>query len=503
MRNVCELFADLFAYGRLFEQQSYQGTFQPSYEDVRNTIATLLEEQDANAQRTGLSASDYQEARFAVVAWLDETILHHTHWQHHQQWKTFPLQLEYYQTKNAVNEVLERLGRLGAEQQQVREIYYQCFDLQLIGRYFFNSEAEQATCQPAQEHVFPPAPTLRDKPGIGQSVDKFPQERRIIKHAGLLSLLRRLSARSLGHRDSSSPLTTAATAPGQPKKHPARLAGYLRYAVLAVLLGGSMVWFLMYFYAWKMPVLNPPNESVQLAPPPPAPLPLEPLLWQWLYSQQEPLQCSRITRLAVDELSGHVHLEGRIASEAQRFTLHNGLQHLRGVTQVSDALQLVPRPLCEVFALLESYGAGASIEGLSVQFNNPGQPPVYYENDNLVIELNLPATWTGYVYVDYYTTDQAVWHVFPNPNEPQNAIQPGHPHTIGAVGGPLPWRVVAPFGLELVTVVVSKTPLFAQPRYGIEPASTFLPVLQQVLATHHEVQTEVAVSLHLIVTRGR
>src|SRR5688572_28791882 len=115
MADVRTLFADLFAYVLLFEQRHLQGDFQPSYEEVRGGITALLKQQAAAAQRQGILERDYQEARFAFVAWADETILHHTTWKHHYEWNAAPLKLEYYQTRNAGEELFEHLQSLRPE----------------------------------------------------------------------------------------------------------------------------------------------------------------------------------------------------------------------------------------------------------------------------------------------------------------------------------------------------------------------------------------------------
>jgi len=136
MAQVRELFSDLFAYVLLFEQTHLQGEFQPPYEQVRRDIAALLEQQKAAAKRQGMLEQDYHDACFAVVAWADETILTHSTWKHHNQWNTFQLQLEYYDTRNAGEEFFERLDKLRSEQKEVREVYYLCLGLGFSGRYF-------------------------------------------------------------------------------------------------------------------------------------------------------------------------------------------------------------------------------------------------------------------------------------------------------------------------------------------------------------------------------
>ena len=85
---------------------------------------------------------DYQDACFAVIAWADETILKHSTWKHHAEWNALPLQLEYFQTRNAGEEFFERLERLRPEQKAIREVYYLCLGLGFSGRYFLGLEDE-------------------------------------------------------------------------------------------------------------------------------------------------------------------------------------------------------------------------------------------------------------------------------------------------------------------------------------------------------------------------
>jgi type IV/VI secretion system ImpK/VasF family protein len=147
------LFADLFTYVLLFDQTHLQGEFQPAYEQVRQDIAALFQQEKGTARRQGILDKDVQEAAFAVVAWADETILKHTTWKHHHQWNTYPLQLEYYQTRNAGEEFFEHLEQLGATQQAIREVYYLCLALGFSGQYFLGLEDELKLTQMRHEQA--------------------------------------------------------------------------------------------------------------------------------------------------------------------------------------------------------------------------------------------------------------------------------------------------------------------------------------------------------------
>jgi hypothetical protein len=67
------VFAAFFTYVLLFEHVTAQGELELSDRPVRQDIVKLLAQQQAAAKRTGMSEIDYQEARFAIIAWADET----------------------------------------------------------------------------------------------------------------------------------------------------------------------------------------------------------------------------------------------------------------------------------------------------------------------------------------------------------------------------------------------------------------------------------------------
>ena len=147
MAPGCAGFPRLFDYVLLFQQSDFHHEPQPAYEQVRGEIATLLTQQAAAARDQGMSEEDVQEARFAVVAWADEMILQQTDWVHHQRWQSTPLQLEYCDTRNAGEELCERLERLRPEQSAVREIFYCCLGLGFRGCYCLGREDELRLAQ--------------------------------------------------------------------------------------------------------------------------------------------------------------------------------------------------------------------------------------------------------------------------------------------------------------------------------------------------------------------
>jgi type VI secretion system protein ImpK len=109
-------------------------TNQPPYEDVINDIKRLLSESEVNAARELFSRDDYNQARFAICAWVDEAILI-SNWLHTKRWLMNQLQRIYYKTNNAGIEFFDRLNGIGLHQRDVREVYYLCLALGFTGRY--------------------------------------------------------------------------------------------------------------------------------------------------------------------------------------------------------------------------------------------------------------------------------------------------------------------------------------------------------------------------------
>jgi len=133
-------------------------------------------------------------------------------------------------------------------------------------------------------------------------------------------------------------------------------------------------------------------------------------------------QCASVT-VTVEQC--HVRLQGRVENDAQRERLLETVQKIRGITSVNTrALTTVEAPFCEVMDLLEPLQrhATARQDGCKARLlNKEGQQlPTYAQGEHLIIEVLTPATFASFVYVDYYTTDGQVQHLFPNLQEALN-----------------------------------------------------------------------------------
>jgi type IV/VI secretion system ImpK/VasF family protein len=458
MANTGEIFARFFAYILFLEDGKDSGGPQRSYEQIRSDIAALLEQQKAAALRQGMPEQDYQNACFAAIAWADETLLKRPTWEHHNRWKAAPLQLEYFQTRNAGEEVFERLERLPPEQKDVREIYYLALGLGFTGRYFLGLEDELKLTQIRTEQA---------------------------KHLPLL-------AENLTDIDKLTPQPYDVIPPdgkpiGRPATHLLAKIGILVLVVVPLLL-------LLAYKLWESPAPVP-----QLPLPAPTPLLTEADIRQAIGDQA----CARVDIA----LQGNVvTLGGRVADDAQRLGIRDAVQRLPGVGRVTETFQLLPPPFCQVLDVLEPLRQRGEAEGVTLQMalNQPGTLPVYVAGDNLIIDITTPASFDSYIYVDFYTTEGDVGHLLPNPVETRHHFTPGSTYTVGKPGDPqrLEWKIQPPFGLELVAVMASKTPLFPATRYDPERIEAYLTALRQALA-NQSTTAEVATTFQFITTRER
>lgn len=131
--HLSDYFIELVAYVNYFlrseESQKLAG------DQLKNNIQKLLSKSEDGLRKGEISQDDYDQARFAVCAWIDEALLNSA-WPHKDVWIRQQLQRIYYNTTDAGEIFFDRLNSLGPHQLDVREIYYLCLALGFTGRYF-------------------------------------------------------------------------------------------------------------------------------------------------------------------------------------------------------------------------------------------------------------------------------------------------------------------------------------------------------------------------------
>ncbi|MBJ6724532.1 DotU family type IV/VI secretion system protein [Geomesophilobacter sediminis] len=130
--RLTDLFLPVFVYvAQLLRDLEVR---HPLFGDVQGTVSRLLSATETPVRPGAGSAEEYDLARFAVCAWVDEMVAA-SPWEDRQLWLKEQLQRTYYRTTAAGAEFFERLERLSPDQGEAREIYYLCLVLGFTGRY--------------------------------------------------------------------------------------------------------------------------------------------------------------------------------------------------------------------------------------------------------------------------------------------------------------------------------------------------------------------------------
>jgi type VI secretion system protein ImpK len=135
--RLTDCFIDLLGYTAYLIKSV--GHRQQPFEQVQADIRRLLGQSESLAKRSNASPEDYDLARFAVCAWVDEMILA-SDWRQKDRWQREQLQRIYYNTADAGEQFFDRLNNLGFQHRDVRELYYLCMSLGFMGKYIHEGD---------------------------------------------------------------------------------------------------------------------------------------------------------------------------------------------------------------------------------------------------------------------------------------------------------------------------------------------------------------------------
>lgn len=108
----------------------------PPSAEMRQRMVTALDKLVGEGRRAGLADADLAEARYALVAFLDEQVLK-SNWSGRADWMNRPLQLELYRENMAGENFFARLRALlrDGKRPAALEAYYLCLNLGFQGAY--------------------------------------------------------------------------------------------------------------------------------------------------------------------------------------------------------------------------------------------------------------------------------------------------------------------------------------------------------------------------------
>ncbi len=110
-------------------------------ETLKNRVTEMFDRFEREARSSGIDNEKVTKAKFALVAFLDETIIS-SKWNQKEVWLSDPLQIKMFDTFNAGEEFftnLEELRQRSSANKDALEIYYLCLALGFKGKYQLQS----------------------------------------------------------------------------------------------------------------------------------------------------------------------------------------------------------------------------------------------------------------------------------------------------------------------------------------------------------------------------
>ncbi len=126
------------------------------FEVLHQGALRLFDEFEQKARTLRADPDEVSDARFALAAYVDETVLR-SEWPGKEQWADYPLQLQFFETYLAGEGFFEKLDALRGKEKtpiEVLEIYHLCLILGFKGKYgITGAEQLKALVQVLQDEL--------------------------------------------------------------------------------------------------------------------------------------------------------------------------------------------------------------------------------------------------------------------------------------------------------------------------------------------------------------
>ena len=207
----------------------------------------------------------------------------------------------------------------------------------------------------------------------------------------------------------------------------------------------------------------------------------------WWYQQQQLLPDLSQAQAILDQ----VPCSALVASAADRSVTVNGfatdsielagarelVAGLPGVGSVAKSVVTVDRSYCRLVEFYAPYWKVNRLQKLGTSISTPKPGDTFVDGEPLLLEVAAPL-YRSYLYVDYHFRDGYVVHLLPGQRSGPVRLDAGEWMSLGEGGE---WVVSPPFGREMIAVIASPVPLFADTREGHESDGDYLAALNQRL----------------------
>lgn len=196
-----------------------------------------------------------------------------------------------------------------------------------------------------------------------------------------------------------------------------------------------------------------------------------------------------------------VQVQGYLPKSFGSAQLNTMLAALPGVKAVKLDVKEVNEEKCAALNLLGPYWIQNQQAGAAASIQTRKAGAILTEGDYLVLDIRTPG-FDSYVNVDYYSFDGGVVHLVPSPRVQGNQAPANYAATIGSAGN---WVVSAPFGTDLVALLITPAPLFDGLRPESEASGDYLRAVEKQLArmASNYGRDKIAVDFVQITTQAR
>jgi len=150
---------------------------------------------------------------------------------------------------------------------------------------------------------------------------------------------------------------------------------------------------------------------------------------------------------------------------------------LPGVGSVAKSVVTVDRSYCRLVEFYAPYWKVNRLQKLGTSISTPKPGDIFVDGEPLLLDVAAPL-YRSYLYVDYHFRDGYVVHLLPGQRSGPVRLDAGEWLSLGEGGE---WVVSPPFGQEMIAVIASPVPLFADIREGHESDGDYLAALNRRL----------------------
>ena len=207
----------------------------------------------------------------------------------------------------------------------------------------------------------------------------------------------------------------------------------------------------------------------------------------WWYQQQslrpdlsevqavlDDVPCAALVATASDRT---VTVSGFTTKSIELGGAEQAVAKLPGVGDVRMGVATVDRNYCRLLEFYAPYWKINRVQKLGTAITTPKPGNVFVDGEPLLLDVAAPL-YRSYVYVDYFLRDGYIVHLLPNQRSGPVRLDAGEWLSLGEGGE---WVVSPPFGQEMIAVLASPVPMFADIRQGQESDGDYLAAINERL----------------------